>query len=237
MDLNLPHTRTTPQWSPALPPEPGSLDGRVQVRALGLVPYTRAWEWMREFTERREPGQPDEIWWLEHPPVYTLGLSRTTEDLLDPGETEVIPSDRGGRVTYHGPGQLMVYALVDLKAAGIGPRAYVQLLEEALIATLAKLGITAGRRQGAPGVYTATGKIAFIGVRIRKHCAYHGLALNVHPDTAPFARIHPCGMTGLAIDTLAAQGCRISVAEAAARLVPELLRRLAPPIGTAAAQA
>lgn len=202
---------------------------RIRVRALGRVPYTRAWAWMRAFTGQRGPGQPDEIWWLEHPPVYTLGLSRSTEDLLDLGGVELVYSDRGGRASYHGPGQLLVYPLVDLGAAGLGPRAYIRLLEESVIAMLAGLDIEAGRRQGAPGVYTGRGKIAFVGVRVRRHCAYHGLALNVAPDLAPFARIRPCGLDGLSIDSLAARGCRISVAEAAARLVAELSCRLDPP--------
>ena len=219
-----------------LPPvRPTAAGSRIRVRALGRVPYARAWERMREFTGQRVPGQPDELWWLEHPPVYTLGLSHTTEDLLNTGGIEVVASDRGGRAAYHGPGQLMVYALVDLEAAGIGPRAYVHLLEEATITMLAGLGIAAGRRPGAPGVYTGAGKIAFIGVRIRRHCTYHGLALNVHPDPSAFRRIHPCGMAGLGIDSLAARGHRVSVAGAAARLIPELLCRLDPPVGAACA--
>ncbi len=203
------------------------VDG-MRVHALGRVSYRQAWAWMREFTERRQPGQPDELWWLEHPPVYTLGLSRSTEDLLQPDgdDIERVYSDRGGRATYHGPGQLLVYPLLDLRRLGLGPRAYVHCLEQAVIALLQTLGIAAERRPGAPGVYSRTGKLAFVGVRIRKQCSYHGLALNVNPDLAPFARIHPCGMPGLCISSLAAQGCRIDSATAAARLIPILLERL-----------
>ena len=206
----------------------GAAADGIRVHALGCVPYLQAWQWMREFTERRQPGQPDEIWWLEHPPVYTLGLSRSTEDLLQPDDhtIERVYSDRGGRATYHGPGQLLVYPLLDLRRLGLGPRAYVHCLEQAVITLLQTLGIAAKRRPGAPGVYSRAGKLAFVGVRIRKQCSYHGLALNVDPELAPFARIHPCGMPGLCISSLAAEGCRIDSTTAAARLIPILLGRL-----------
>jgi len=147
---------------------------------------------MRDFNAQRDPGTVDEIWLLEHPPVYTLGLNNKS---APPANTdiEIVQTDRGGQITYHGPGQLIVYTLLDLQRLGMGVRELVELLEESVIALLADNGITAERREGAPGVYADGQKIAALGLRVRKHGSYHGLSLNIDMDLAPFAQIDPCG--------------------------------------------
>lgn len=182
-------------------------------RWLGLVDYGATWQQMRDFVAARTAGTADELWFLEHPPVFTLGLAGSRAHLLDPGDIPVVASDRGGQVTYHGPGQLVAYVLLDLRRLGLGPRELVRRLEGAVLATLAEFGIAAARRPGAPGVYVGEAKIASLGLRIRNHCSYHGVALNVNPDLAPFARINPCGYAGLAVTSLAALGRGHGVAD------------------------
>lgn len=152
---------------------------------------------MRAFNETREADTPDQIWIVEHPAVFTQGLAGKPEHLLNPGDIPVIRTDRGGQVTYHGPGQIVVYPLLDLRRLGIGPKALVQGVEQVIIDYLASLQITAVRQSGAPGVYVNQAKIASLGLRIRRGCCYHGLALNVDMDLSPFSRINPCGFSGL----------------------------------------
>lgn len=196
------------------------------VRELGLVPYEPTWRAMQRFTEERSAATPDEIWLLEHLPVFTLGMNAAREHLLDPGQIEVVQIDRGGQVTYHGPGQLVVYPLVDLKRAGLGIRDFVTALERAVIALAADYQVAAACRRDAPGVYVAGAKLASVGVRVRRAGAYHGLALNVAMDLGPFARINPCGYRGLAMTQLSELGGPGTVAAAAAALRPHLLAQL-----------
>ncbi len=163
----------------------------------GLLPYFTVLDAMREFTRHRDADTPDQIWLLQHPPVYTLGRNANPADVIDPGPIPVIRSDRGGKVTYHGPGQWVLYALLDLPRMGIGVRRLTSALEDAVISILGERKIQAGSRQDAPGVYVHGAKIASIGLRIQKGCSYHGLSLNTDMDLAPFQRIHPCGTPGL----------------------------------------
>ena len=199
---------------------------RPVIRRLGLSAYEPAWRAMQKLTDERTEATPDEIWLLEHPPVFTLGMNASRTHLLAPGDIPVVQIDRGGQVTYHGPGQLVVYPLVDLKRAGLGIRDFVTALERAVIALAADHGIAAECRRGAPGVYVAGAKLASVGVRVRRNGAYHGLALNVAMDLGPFTRINPCGYADLAMTQLSDLGGPHSVAEAAQGLAPHLLREL-----------
>ncbi|MBM4227613.1 MAG: lipoyl(octanoyl) transferase LipB [Gammaproteobacteria bacterium] len=186
----------------------------VIIRKLGLVDYTESWAAMRAFTDQRSAETPDEIWFVEHPPVFTQGLAGSPAHLLAPGDIPVVQSDRGGQVTYHGPGQLVAYVLLDLRRLGLGPRELVRRLESAVIAVLAHYGLQGQRRAGAPGVYVDEAKIAALGLRVRRQCSYHGLALNVAPDLSPFGRINPCGYSNLAVTSLAQLGKRATLTEA-----------------------
>ena len=181
--------------------EPAAAEA-VIVRRLGLVPYESAFAAMRDFTERRTEATPDEIWLLQHPPVFTLGIAGKQEHLLAPGDIPVVQTDRGGQVTYHGPGQIVVYPLLDLRRRNLGVRRLVTILEQTVIALLADLGIAAQARPDAPGVYVEGRKIASLGLRVRRGCSYHGLSFNAAMDLAPFRRINPCGYTGLAMTQL-----------------------------------
>lgn len=196
------------------------------VRRLGRVEYLPTWREMQAFTARRSAGQPDEIWLLEHPPVYTLGLNGSREHLLAPGEIPVVQVDRGGQVTYHGPGQLVVYPLIDLARAAMGVRALVCALEQAVVRSVAAYGIEAAGDRAAPGVYVAGRKLASIGLRIKRNCSYHGLALNVDMDLEPFSRINPCGYRGLEVTQLAALGVARSLAQVTDDLEAALLKAL-----------
>ncbi|MCC2637138.1 MAG: Octanoyltransferase [Moraxellaceae bacterium] len=169
------------------------------VRHLGLVDYVPTWEAMRAFTDARTADTPDELWLLEHAPVFTLGQAGKREHVLAPGDIPLVQTDRGGQVTYHGPGQLTGYCLIDLKRLNIGPRAFVEAIEDALVEVLQALGIPALANRDAHGVYVEGRKIASLGLRIRKGCAYHGFSLNVDMDLEPFSRINPCGYAGLAM--------------------------------------
>lgn len=198
-----------------------------RIRHRGRVEYEPAWREMQAFTARRGPETRDEIWFLEHPPVFTLGLAGKREHLLAPGEIPVIHIDRGGQVTYHGPGQLVVYPLLDIRRLRLTVRGLVQALEQAVIDTLAGYGIAARARPDAPGVYTPAGaKIASLGLKIRRGCSYHGLAFNVGMDLEPFRRINPCGFAGLEVTQVRDLGGPRAVARVAADLEPHLLRRL-----------
>lgn len=175
---------------------------RVGLRALGRIDYARAVAAMQTFTEHRDPTTLDELWLLEHPPVYTLGLKAHAKSIASDG-IPVIPTDRGGDVTYHGPGQPVVYVLMDLNRRQWGIRQLVTTIEQTVIDLLASHGVSAARRAGAPGVYVEGRKIAALGLRVRRGAAYHGVALNVRMDLAPFAAIDPCGYPGLAVTQLA----------------------------------
>jgi lipoyl(octanoyl) transferase len=196
------------------------------VKWLGRVPYEPTWRAMQQFTDSRDAGTADQLWLLEHDPVYTLGLNADSGHLLDPGQIPVVRIDRGGQVTYHGPGQLVVYALIDLRRSGVGVRDLVTALEYAVIDLAARYGISAICRERAPGVYVDECKLASVGLRIRRGGSYHGLALNVNMDLAPFRRINPCGYAGLQMTQLAALGGPDEVEQAAREFTPLLLRRL-----------
>jgi lipoyl(octanoyl) transferase len=200
------------------------------VRHLGRVEYEPTWRAMQCFTEQRDAGTADEIWFLEHPPVFTLGVNASRAHLLAPGDIPVVQVDRGGQVTYHGPGQLVVYPLVDLRRAALGIRDFVSALERAVIELAAEYGIAAASRREAPGVYVAGRKLASVGVRVRRGASYHGLALNVALDLGPFARINPCGYAGLEMTQLAELGGPDSVEECARALEPHLRRALRLPL-------
>lgn len=199
------------------------------------APYLPVWQAMQAFTGERHADTPDELWLTEHLPVYTLGQAGRREHLLNPGGIPVVPTDRGGQVTYHGPGQVVVYPLFDLKRAGYFVREYVHRLEAAVIATLQQLGLPEARRKdGAPGVYVpmpdANGdlaKIAALGIKVRNGCAYHGAALNVDMDLRPFLDINPCGYEGLRTTDLAEQGIATTVRQAGDELARLLAMRLA----------
>jgi lipoyl(octanoyl) transferase len=198
----------------------------VILRWLGRVDYEPTWRAMQRFTDERGPGTPDEIWLLEHPPVFTLGLAADPSHVLAPGDIPVIQIDRGGQVTYHGPGQLLAYPLVDVKRLGISVRGLVTALERAVIDYVAGFGITAVGRRDAPGVYVDGRKLAALGLRIRRHASYHGLALNVDMDLAPFSRINPCGMAGLEVTQLKDLGGPADVKAVADALGPQIVKSL-----------
>jgi lipoyl(octanoyl) transferase len=196
------------------------------VRRLGLVPYERAYADMRRFTASRTAATPDELWLLQHPPVYTLGQAGKEEHLLRATAIPVQRVDRGGQITYHGPGQLILYVLVDLRRRGLTVKRLVCLLEQAVIDLLAARGIAGARRAGAPGVYVGEAKVAALGLRVRGGASYHGLALNVDLDLAPFGDINPCGYEGLAVTRLADLGVRETPEAVGDALVAVLERRL-----------
>jgi len=174
----------------------------MQIHNLGLRPYQEIWDAMRACTAARDADSADQIWLVQHPPVYTQGQAGKPEHLLAPGDIPVIQIDRGGQITYHGPGQSVMYLLLDLRRAGIGIRALVSLIEESVIGYLQELGIRAQSRIDAPGVYVDGKKIASLGLRVRGGCTYHGVALNVDMDLEPFSRINPCGLVGMQMTQL-----------------------------------
>ena len=176
------------------------MSGKLVTRRWpGRTPYEPMWRAMQAFTDARGPETPDELWVVEHEPVFTLGQAGKWEHVLMPGDIPVVPVDRGGQVTYHGPGQIVAYPLIDLRRAGIGVREFVQRIEQALIDTLAEWNVVAVRKDGAPGVYVAGAKVAALGLRVRRGCTFHGLAFNVNMDLEPFHRINPCGVRGLEV--------------------------------------
>jgi lipoyl(octanoyl) transferase len=208
------------------------------IRHLGLSAYEPTWRAMQAFTDARQSSTPDEIWFVEHPPAFTLGLNASREHVLSPGDIPVVQIDRGGQVTYHGPGQLVVYPLIALRRRGLNVRELVMALENAVIAYAAELGVTAQGSREAPGVYIDGAKLASVGLRIRRGASYHGLALNVALDLAPFERINVCGHRGLAVTRLADHVARFAdagatdttrasaVGTAARELAPHLLLHL-----------
>jgi lipoyl(octanoyl) transferase len=222
----------------------------MQLRMLGQVDYLPTYEAMQAFTAARNDVTPDALWIAEHPPVFTQGLAGLAGHVLSAGDIPVIPTNRGGQVTYHGPGQVMAYPLMDLKRAGYYVKEYVYKLEEAVIRTLAHLGVTGHRVAGAPGIYVrlddpfahhalvgpfdprdpfkGLGKISALGIKVSRHCTYHGLALNVAMDLSPFERINPCGYAGLCTVDLSTIGVQVAWHEAAHLVSDKLMAQLAP---------
>jgi lipoyl(octanoyl) transferase len=196
------------------------------IRHLGLQPYEPIWRDMQRFTDERDEGTRDEIWFVEHPPVFTLGMNGRREHLLAPGDIPVLQIDRGGQVTYHGPGQLVVYPLIDIRRQRLGVRQLVIALERAVIDMAGELGISATCRRDAPGVYVEGAKLASVGLRIRRGASYHGMALNVSVDLEPFGRIEVCGYRDLAVTRLKDLCGLAEVSAAADALTPHLLRLL-----------
>jgi lipoyl(octanoyl) transferase len=196
------------------------------IKRLGLVEYTPTWRNMQSFTDRRDEQTMDEIWFLQHPPVYTLGLNGSPEHLLAPADIPVINIDRGGQVTYHGPGQLVVYPLINLRNQQLGVRELVSALEQSVIDLVADYGIEAKPRADAPGVYVDGRKLASLGLRIRRGCSYHGLAFNIDMDLEPFSRINPCGFEDLEVTQLKDLGGPGDLEQVARELEPHLLKHL-----------
>lgn len=185
---------------------------------MGTLEYQPAVTRMREFTDQRTADSPDELWVLQHPPVFTLGQAADSSHVLAAHNIDLVQTDRGGQVTYHGPGQLVTYVLVDLKRLAIGVRTLVQIMEDAVIQLLDGFNVAAVSRRDAPGVYVDDKKIAALGLRVRRGCTFHGLSLNVDMDLTPFTYINPCGYTGLEVTQLKDQGIHLTVAEAGDRI-------------------
>ncbi len=196
------------------------------MRWLGRTDYRATWDAMRAFTDARTDETPDEIWLVEHSPVYTMGLRGRDGDVHDIDGIPLIYTDRGGDITYHGPGQAVLYVLVDLRRLGIGIKTLVRALEQAIIDYLGQYGVIADRRSGAPGVYVENKKIASLGLRVRHSCSYHGLALNVAMDLAPFSRINPCGYEGLEVTQTTDLGIPTTWTDAGDGLVQRLTQLL-----------
>jgi lipoyl(octanoyl) transferase len=198
----------------------------IVVRHLGRVDYGPTWRAMQEFTASRNETTPDELWVLEHPPVFTLGQAGKREHLLQATDIPIVPIDRGGQITYHGPGQVVVYVLVDLKRRGYGVKELVSRMEQSVIDLLAESGVKATRKPGAPGVYVNGAKIAALGLRIKQGRSYHGLALNVDMDLSPFALINPCGYPGMAVTQTRDLGIPGSMSEVGERLAGVLASKI-----------
>jgi lipoyl(octanoyl) transferase len=199
----------------------------VITRWLGRVEYEPTWRAMQRFTDERDADTEDELWLLEHPPVFTLGMAADASHVLAAGDIPVVQTDRGGQVTYHGPGQLVVYPLIDIRRRGLGVRDLVVTLEKSVIDLVAKHGVHAVGRRDAPGVYVDGRKLASVGMRIRRGASYHGLALNVDMDLTPFSRINPCGMVGMEVTQLGELGVPGNVETIGRELAGELTRGLA----------
>ncbi|CAD5107626.1 lipoyl(octanoyl) transferase LipB [Zestomonas carbonaria] len=195
-------------------------------RELGVLPYEPTWHAMQRFTAERGAETGDEVWLLQHPPVFTLGQAGKDEHLLFPGDIPVVKVDRGGQVTYHGPGQLVGYLMLDVRRSGVGVRELVQRIERSLVGLLAEYDVQAELRDGAPGVYVDGAKIASLGLRIRNGRSFHGLALNVDMDLEPFQRINPCGYAGMAMTQLRDLVGPLEFAEVCARLRAQLVHHL-----------
>ena len=206
-----------------MPCEP---DQMLNVCSLGRCNYLESYDAMVRFTQSRTDQTGDELWWLQHEPVYTLGMAGKSEHVLKPGTIPVVKTDRGGQVTYHGPGQLIVYLLLDLKRIDLTIKRFVHLIEQSVIDLCNQLGVEAHRTEGAPGVYVDNMKLAALGIRVKQGCSYHGLALNVNMDLAPFSNINPCGYPGLPVTQLADLGHSMSVENAFTILLPHLLGQI-----------
>lgn len=198
----------------------------IAIRDLGRQDYVPLWHAMQSFTDARTESTRDEIWFTEHPPVFTMGLNASEEHLLAPGDIPVVQIDRGGQVTFHGPGQLMIYPLLDLRRSAMGVRTLVTALEQSVVDLAAEFGIDAASRAEAPGVYVAGEKLASVGLRIRRGCSFHGMALNVDIDLEPFSRINPCGYKALEMTDLRRLGVDAGFDEIWPRLLPHFLQHL-----------
>ena len=208
-------------------PAPGAI-----VRDLGRRAYEPVWRAMQAFTDARGADTPDELWLVEHDPVFTLGQAGKPEHVLMPGESPVIHVDRGGQVTYHGPGQIVLYPLLDLRRLKVGVKDYVCKVEQSMIDTLADWNIEAVRREGAPGVYVGDAKIGALGIRVRHGCTFHGLAFNIAMDLEPFRRLNPCGYAGLAVTSMADLGGPSSLDTVKARLIEHVARQFGLTVST-----
>jgi len=199
---------------------------QILIRRLGRQAYEPVWRAMRDYTDARNETSRDELWIVEHPPVFTLGQAGKAEHLLNPGDIPVVKVDRGGQVTYHGPGQLVIYLLLDIRRMGVGVRDLVSLIEDCIIQLLSDFDIEAVSRRDAPGVYVDGAKIAALGLRIRKGCSYHGLSLNLNMNLEPFSRINPCGYQDLPVTQLSNLSGEINNTEIAEALTKYLMGRL-----------
>ena len=196
------------------------------VKNLGEEPYTETWQAMKKFTDSREAHAPDEIWFVQHPPVFTLGQAGKVEHLLTPGDIPVVHSDRGGQVTYHGPGQLVCYLLIDVRRRKLGVRDLVTAIEQSIVQLIKAYGVVSESKREAPGVYVDGRKLAALGLRIRKGCSYHGLSLNVDMDLKPFSNINPCGFEGLEVIDMKRLGIDRSMTEVREALTDILIRQI-----------
>lgn len=196
------------------------------VKNLGEEPYTETWQAMKKFTDSREAHAPDEIWFVQHPPVFTLGQAGKVEHLLTPGDIPVVHSDRGGQVTYHGPGQLVCYLLIDVRRRKLGVRDLVTAIEQSIVQLIKAYGVVSESKREAPGVYVDGRKLAALGLRIRKGCSYHGLSLNVDMDLKPFSNINPCGFEGLEVIDMKRLGIDRSMTEVMEALTDILIRQI-----------
>lgn len=199
---------------------------RLIIRQLGRMDYVPVWEAMQAFTDTRDESACDELWIVEHPPVFTQGQAGKEEHLLAPGDIPVVPVDRGGQVTYHGPGQLVVYFLIDIRRRKLGVRGLVSAIEDTVVASLAEYGIESAPRPDAPGVYIGEEKVCSLGLRIRRGCSFHGLALNVNMDLNPFLRINPCGYAGMVMTQTSAHQGPQHIDEAAPLIVKHFAEQL-----------
>ena len=198
----------------------------MKTRYRGRQDYVPLWHEMQHFTDTRDENTPDEIWFCEHPPVFTLGLNAAKEHLLAPGDIPVVQIDRGGQVTFHGPGQLMIYPLIDIRRANIGVRRLVTALEQSVVDLAAEFNVDASARADAPGVYVEGRKLASVGLRIRRGASFHGMALNVDIDLEPFSRINPCGYEELEMTDLHKLAIDLQLEETSEKILPHFLRHL-----------
>jgi len=198
----------------------------IAIRELGRQDYVPLWQAMQRFTDTRAESTPDEIWFTEHPPVFTMGINASEDHLLAPGDIPVVQIDRGGQVTFHGPGQLMIYPLLDLRRSNKGVRTLVTALEQSVVDLAADFGVAAASRADAPGVYVDGDKLASIGLRIRRGCSFHGMALNIDVDLEPFSRINPCGFAELQMTDFRRLGIDLDLESAWPQLLPHFLRHL-----------
>ena len=203
-----------------------TVNPNIIIRQLGRQDYQPVWDDMHAFTDNRDADTPDELWIVEHPPVFTQGQAGKAEHILAPGDIPVIQVDRGGQVTYHGPGQIVAYPMIDLRRHGIGVKALVCGIEQAIIDTVAEYGVVAKRKEKAPGVYVDGRKIASLGLRIRRGCSFHGLAFNIDMDLEPFHRINPCGYAGLEVTQLSALADQVTMAQVSEQLITHFCKQL-----------